>query len=128
VGKDPASAFAGLGPVAAIVLDCLDPESIAEFWSAATGWPILGRDDEGVWLRDTRANGPYLDLHRVAEPKPAKLRVHLDVAPFPGGDQDAEVARLVALGAQPVDIGQGRVRWEVLADPEGNEFCVLTPR
>jgi hypothetical protein len=67
-------------------------------------------------------------MHRVGDPKPAKLRVHLDVAPFPGGDKDAEVERLVALGAHPVDIGQGDVRWVVLADGESNEFCVLTPR
>ena len=83
VGKDPASAFAGIGPVAAVVFDCADPEAIAPFWSAATGWPVLGRDDQGVWLRDNEAGGPYLDLHRVSEPKTAKLRVHLDVAPSP---------------------------------------------
>jgi predicted enzyme related to lactoylglutathione lyase len=128
VGKDPASAFAGIGPVAAVVFDCADPEAIAPFWAAATGWPVLGRDDEGVWLRDTSGGGPYLDLHRVAEPKTAKLHVHLDVAPFPGDDQGAEVARLRDLGARPADIGQGDVPWVVLADPQGNELCVLTPR
>jgi hypothetical protein len=82
VGKDPASAFAGIGPVAAVVFDCADPEAIAPFWAAATGWPVLGQDDQGVWLRDDRGGGPYLDLHRVSESKTAKLRVHLDVAPF----------------------------------------------
>jgi hypothetical protein len=128
VGKDPSSAFAGIGPVAAVVFDCLDPEGIADFWATATGWPVRGRDDEGVWLRDTSAGGPYLDLHRVDEPKPVKLRVHIDVAPFPDEDQATEVERLTALGAKPIDIGQGRVRWEVMADPEGSEFCVLTPR
>jgi glyoxalase superfamily protein len=128
VGKDPASSFAGIGPVAAIVFDCGDPEAIAPFWTAATGWPALGQDEQGVWLRDTAGGGPYLDLHRVAEPKVAKIRVHLDVAPFPGGDQAAEVTRLRDLGAEPTDIGQGDVRWVVLADPEGNEMCVLTPR
>jgi hypothetical protein len=89
---------------------------------------VLGRDDQGVWLRDDRGGGPYLDLHRVSEPKTVKLRVHLDVAPFSDGDHSAEVTRLRALGAEPIDIGQGDVRWTVLADPEGNEFCVLTPR
>jgi hypothetical protein len=128
VGDDPASAFAGIGPVAAVVFDCAEPEAIAPFWAAATGWPALGHDDQGVWLRDTTRGGPYLDLHRVAEPKTAKLRVHLDVAPFPGDDQEAEVARLRRLGARPVDIGQRDVDWVVLADPEGNEMCVLTPR
>jgi Glyoxalase-like domain len=88
---------------------------------------VLGRDDQGAWLRDNRG-GPYLDLHRVSEPKTAKLRVHLDVAPFPDDDHGAEVARLRAIGAEPIDIGQGEVRWIVLTDLEGNEFCVLTPR
>ena len=128
VGKDPTSAFAGIGPVAAVVFDCENPEAIAQFWSAATGWPALGQDDEGVWLRDVSAGGPYLDLHRVTEPKTAKLRVHIDVAPFADDDQPAEVERLRGSGARLLDIGQGDVSWEVLADPEGNELCVLTPR
>lgn len=128
VGKDPSSAFGDLGPVAAVVFDCLDPEALAPLWSAATGWPVLGRDDDGVWLRNPDARGPYLDMHRVDEPKAAKLRVHLDVAGYPDDDQGAEVERLRALGAEPVDIGQGDVRWVVLADPEGDEFCVLTSR
>ena len=83
VGKDPASTFAGIGPVAAVVFDCMDPEVIAPFWAAATGWPVLGRDDQGVWLRDDQGGGPYLDLHRVSEPKTAKLRVHLASHPSP---------------------------------------------
>jgi predicted enzyme related to lactoylglutathione lyase len=128
VGTDPASAFAGIGPVAAVVFDCNDPERINAFWAEATGWPVLGRDDEGVWLRDLGSGGPYLDLHRVAEPKTVKLRVHIDVAPFADDDHAIEVEHLRALGARPVDIGQGDVRWVVLGDPEGNEFCVLTPR
>jgi hypothetical protein len=64
----------------------------------------------------------------VDEPKRVKNRLHLDVAPSPGEDHAAEVARLRALGATPVDVGQRGVAWVVLADPEGNEFCVLTPR
>lgn len=80
VGKDPASAFGNLTPVAAIVFDCADPEAIAPFWSDATGWPALGRDDQGVWLRDVASNGPYLDLHRVSEADDPQLRVRIDVA------------------------------------------------
>jgi hypothetical protein len=128
VGKDPASAFAGIAPVAAVVFDCAEPEGIAPFWAAATGWAALGQDDQGVWLRAGTAGGPYLDLHRVSEPKDVKLRVHLDVAPFADDDHAAEVERLRTLGARPADVGQGEVRWVVLADPEGNELCVLTPR
>lgn len=128
VGNDPSSAFAGIGPVAAVVVDATDPEAIAPFWSAATGWPVLGQDGTHVWLRDTSAGGPYLDIRTTPDAKTTKLRVHLDVAPFADDDHAAEVERLRSLGAQPVDIGQGDVRWVVLADPEGNELCVLTPR
>jgi predicted enzyme related to lactoylglutathione lyase len=128
VGKDPTSAFSDLGPVAAVVFDCENPEAIAPFWSAATGWPALGQDDEGVWLRDTTASGPYLDLHRVSEPKTEKLRVHIDIAPFPTDNQATELDHLRSRGATPIDIGQGDVYWHVLIDPEGNELCVLTPR
>jgi hypothetical protein len=69
-----------------------------------------------------------VEFLRVGDPKRVKNRLHLDVAPFAGDDQAAEVARLRALGATPADVGQGEVTWVVLADPEGNEFCVLSPR
>ena len=61
-------------------------------------------------------------------PKTGKNRLHLDLAPPADGDQEAEVERLISLGAKRMDIGQGDVSWEVMADPDGNEFCVLTPR
>jgi hypothetical protein len=61
-------------------------------------------------------------------PKTRKNRLHLDIAPSVGGDQQAEVDRLVSIGAARIDIGQGDVSWVVMADPDGNEFCVLTPR
>jgi predicted enzyme related to lactoylglutathione lyase len=128
VGKDPASPFAGIRPVAAVVFDCDHPEAIAPFWAAATGWAVLGQDDNGVWLRDVTTGGPYLDLHRVAERKTVKLRVHIDVAPFADDDHTAEVERLRAIGAREIDIGRADARWVVLADPQGNELCVLTPR
>jgi Glyoxalase-like domain len=131
VGADPASAFGDLWPVAAIVLDSPDPEAIAPFWSEATGWPILGRDGTHVWLRDETARGPYLDIRHNDDPKLSKLRVHLDIAPGAGDDQGAELARLRSLGAHPVDIGQSargdRLTWHVLADPQANEFCLLSP-
>jgi hypothetical protein len=61
-------------------------------------------------------------------PKTGKNRLHLDIAPPDDGDHQAEVERLISLGATRIDIGQGDVSWEVMADPDGNEFCVLTPR
>ena len=126
-GKDPASAFAGIGPVAAVVFDRMDPEAIAPFWAAATGWPVLGRDAQGVWLRDNRGSGPYLDLHRVSEPQDSH-RVHLDVAPSPT-TATAPRLRVSALSAPSrATSAKASVRWTVLADPEGNEFRVLTPR
>jgi hypothetical protein len=82
-------------------------------------------------MRRPGGRPPDLDLVLVpvTDRKAGKNRVHLDVAPHPGDDQAAEVERLVALGARPADVGQGPdVTWVVLADPEGNEFCVLTPR
>jgi hypothetical protein len=79
-------------------------------------------------LRSTKGVGPYLEFLRTPDVKTVKNRVHLDLRPYPGDDQAAEVARLRALGATDIDVGQGDVSWTVLADPEGNEFCVLTPR
>jgi predicted enzyme related to lactoylglutathione lyase len=129
VGADPASAFGDLAPVAAIVLDTPDPDAVAPFWSAATGWPILGRDGNHTWLRDPSARGPYLDLRRNDAPKVTKLRVHLDVSPYPGGSQEEELTRLLRSGATRTDIGQGpQVAWHVLAAPDGTELCLLTPR
>jgi len=80
-------------------------------------------------LRSPSRAGPFLELLRVqGEAKAGKNRIHLDVAPFPGGDNHAEATRLRETGATPADVGQGAVSWVVLADPEGNEFCVLTAR
>ena len=72
---------------------------------------------------------PGLVFVRVAEPKQGKNRIHLDLAPHTSQDRDAEIARLEELGATRVDVGQdAAASWTVLADPEGNEFCVLSAR
>jgi hypothetical protein len=108
-----------------ISIDCNDPRLVAEFWSQVLGWKIQQHHDV-LWMSQS---GDWRDLSlvfaQVPERKSVKNRIHLDVGPAAGYSQDDEVARLRALGAQPVDIGQGNVPWVVLADPEGNEFCVL---
>jgi predicted enzyme related to lactoylglutathione lyase len=125
---DPRAEYAGTGPVAAIVLDAADPAAQARFWTEATGWPPAPPSGTAVSLRAASGTGPFLELLEVPEPKRVKNRLHLDVAPYRGDDHAAEVARLRALGATPADVGQRDVTWVVLADPEGNELCVLTPR
>jgi hypothetical protein len=91
-------------------------------------WALYEVTDDYAALRSARGVGPYLEFLRTPDVKTVKNRIHLDLAPYPGADQGAEVARLQALGATLADVGQGDVPWTVLADPEGNEFCVLTPR
>jgi hypothetical protein len=128
---DPRPVYLGTGPVAAVVVDCRDPAAVAGFWELATGWvpgDSVALSAGAVSLRSPAGVGPYLELLPSAEPKTVKNRIHLDVAPFPGGDQAAAVTALLAAGAVPIDVGQGSVSWTVLADPEGSEFCVLAPR
>jgi hypothetical protein len=126
---EPRDAYAGRGPLAAIVVDCDDPAKLAEFWIQAAGWPIGYADDEMTSLHNPAGTLPDLDLLHVPEAKRVKNRLHLDVAPTAGADLEAETQRLISLGATPADVGQGPdVTWRVLADPEGNEFCVLRPR
>ena len=114
--------------VNSLTVDCHDPKAVAEFWSRALGWPILFESDDEVMIApfDERRPGVFPVLFgRNADEKRVKNRWHFDLAP---DDQDAEVARLEGLGARQADIGQGDVSWVVMADPEGNEFCVLTAR
>jgi hypothetical protein len=125
---DPRDQYATTGAVAAIVVDAADPPALARFWSEAAGWPPALSNATWASLRSASGTGPFIEFLRVDEPKRVKNRLHLDVAPYPGEDHAAEVARLRALGATPADIGQREVSWVVLADPEGNELCVLTPR
>jgi hypothetical protein len=110
-----------------IIVDCNDPLRVAEFWGQVLGWQV--QEHDGVLWMSESADWRDLCLVFVQVPdrKSAKNRIHLDVSPA-GCGRDDEVARLVALGAQPVDVGQGDAPWVVLADPEGNEFCVLGRR
>jgi hypothetical protein len=111
-----------------LCVDSAEPRKIASFWEAALGWRRTFDEPDQVCLEPpagSREDGVVPDLLflRVPESKPGKNRLHLDLRP---ADQDAEVARLEALGARRVDVGQGPdVTWVVLADPDGNEFDVL---
>lgn len=107
-----------------LTIDCDDHLAVARFWAAALGWEIAETDDEGTYLRPpSGASATGLLFLKVPDRKTSKNRFHLDLRP---DDQSAEVARLEALGARRVDIGQtGEETWIVLADPEGNEFCIL---
>jgi hypothetical protein len=125
---EPRAEYRDTGLIAAIVMHVAAPTMLAAFWSAATGWPVTRGGPDYAAMRSPAGRGPYLELLRTNDLKVVKNRLHLDVAPLKGGDQAAEVERLRSLGATPADIGQGDVPWVVLADPEGNEFCVLSPR
>jgi hypothetical protein len=109
-----------------VVVDAIDPARLARWWAEVLGYRLLSEGiDEAVIGPDAAAR-PQLLFNRVAEAKDGKNRLHLDLDP---DDQEAEVERLVDMGARKVDIGQGDdLDWVVLADPEGNEFCVLRGR
>jgi catechol 2,3-dioxygenase-like lactoylglutathione lyase family enzyme len=111
--------------VSEIVIDCHDPEHLARFWCEVLGWHIVGHEDDGsVEIGDPSQSPLTILFEPVPEPKVAKNRLHLDVRPV-GASQQDELDRLHALGATDVDVGQGEQTWVVLADPEGNEFCLL---
>lgn len=123
----PGELFTNTGPIEAIAYDAADIV-LGRFWSEATGWPISYERGPYIGLRSADGHGPFITFGPPVASKRAKNRCHLDVAPPPGGSVQMEVKRLVGLGASPIDVGQGDVPWVVLSDPEGNEFCVLTPR
>jgi len=116
-----------------MVIDATDPSALAAFWAAALRWEVAADepDEVVVWPPGFSYPSPAalpLVFVPVEEPKNGKNRVHLDLSTTSTQHQAAEVDRLLALGAARADIGQGIVPFEVLADPEGNEFCVLDPR
>jgi Glyoxalase-like domain len=114
-----------------IVVDSHDPEALAGFWSAVLGYRELSREDGEIEIGPKEGFGgpaPTLVFSSSRDPRPPKLRWHIDVSPT-DRDQDAELDRLLSLGARPADVGQtGEESWHVLADPEGNEFCLLRRR
>jgi len=124
------------------VIDTHDPSRLARWWAEAIDWQVIyeagdevvlipgyvtGEDD--VRAMDWERIPPGLVFVKVPEPKTGKNRLHLDLAPHTSQDRDAEIARLESLGATRVDVGQETgASWTVLADPEGNEFCILSTR
>jgi hypothetical protein len=124
---EPREIYRDTGPIAAVVVDCVDPRAMVRFWGAAIDWISHTVTDDYASLRSARGAGPYLEFLRTPGEKAAPDRVHLDLLPYPGDDKAAEVARLRSLGATDLDLGQGDVPWTCLTDPEGHEFCVLGP-
>jgi predicted enzyme related to lactoylglutathione lyase len=113
-----------------ISVDSTEPGRLARFWGEVLGWPVTDEDRGFSWISATGTDTahPVIVFVAVPEKKSVKNRVHLDVNPS-GVDQAAELDRLLALGATRVDVGQSDdVPWFVLADPEGNEFCLLARR
>ncbi|WP_030761896.1 VOC family protein [Streptomyces griseus] len=125
---EPRPVYDGTGPIAAVVVDCADPREMARFWGEAMDWTVHEVTDSHATMRSAEGVGPYLEFLRTPGPKSVWNRVHLDVRPYPGDDPAAEEARLRALGATDPGIDQSSLPWTVLADPEGNEFCLLAPR
>lgn len=126
---EPRETHRDTGPIAAVVVDCADPRTMARFWGAAMDWTPHEVTDDHALLRSAEGAGPYLEFLRTPHLKETRHRIHLDLAPHPfdGDGQAAGVARLKTLGATPADAGRGDFPWKVLTDPEGNEFCVLGP-
>ncbi|MGC5333473.1 VOC family protein [Micromonospora sp. DT62] len=109
-------------------LACDGSQEVGYFWSEALGWPLVWDQDQETAIRSP-LGGPKITWGGPPlNPRTGKQRLHFDVAPPADGDQQTEVDRLLSLGATRIDIGQGEVSWVVMADPDGNEFCVLTPR
>ena len=108
-----------------VVIDCADPLRLGRWWAEALGWTYWSEASDEVEIRPTEDQLPGLIFGVVPEPKTIKNRLHLDFRP---DNQNAEVDRFLALGATRADVGQRSQSWVVLADPEGNEFCILGSR
>jgi catechol 2,3-dioxygenase-like lactoylglutathione lyase family enzyme len=118
--------------ISELVLRCRDPERLAAFWCEVLGYVEIGRDGDDIEIGPEKDGfggpQPILILERNDDPEIGRLRLHIDVNAT-DRDQDAELQRLLSIGATTADIGQtGEESWHVLADPEGNEFCLLRKR
>ncbi|WP_405776286.1 VOC family protein [Streptomyces sp. NBC_01538] len=108
-----------------VIVDAADPAALGRWWADALGWVVVEDSPEEYEIRPAPDRMPGLLFVHVPEAKTVKNRLHLDFRP---DDRQAEVDRLLALGARHTDIGQGEQSWTTLVDPEGNEFCVLGSR
>ncbi|POH59571.1 glyoxalase [Cryobacterium zongtaii] len=108
-----------------VVIDSRDPKALGLWWRDALGWVVVGENDDELEIAPAEGAHPTLLFAAVPEEKRVKNRLHLDFVP---DHQTTEVERLIALGASRTDVGQDGASWVVLADPEGNEFCVLAAR
>ncbi|PZF82425.1 VOC family protein [Jiangella anatolica] len=117
--------------ISELILQCRDPERLARFWCEVLDFVELDREGDDIEIGPRDGFGgpqPTIILSRTDEPTPGQLRLHFDVNAT-DRDQDAELERLFAAGAVVADVGQtGEESWHVLADPEGNEFCLLRSR
>lgn len=113
----------GTGPIAALLLDSVEPERDAAFWAAITGW-VPHDGSAPASLRHASGRGPVLELYNEPEPKRGKNRLHLDVRPAPQDDDPQALVR--AFGGHLLDEA-GDLPWRVYTDPSGNECCVLNP-
>jgi predicted enzyme related to lactoylglutathione lyase len=107
---------------------CDGSQEVGYFWSEALGWPLVWDQDQETAIRSPHGGPKITWGGPPLKPKTGKYRLHFDLAPPIDDDQQAEIDRLISLGATRIDIGQGDVSWVVMADPDGHEFCVLTPR
>ncbi|WP_328405214.1 VOC family protein [Nocardia sp. NBC_00403] len=125
---EPREEYVDTGAVAAIVIDTHEPVRLAEFWSAASGWPMEHAGAQVAGLRSATGLGSWLEFVWTPDVKCGRNRLHLDLSSFPTDDQAEEVARLRAAGATQISTGDiGGAPGQVLADPETNEFCLLRP-
>ena len=111
-----------------IVIDAHDLPGLARFWAGVLGWRVLSQREREVVIGPDPTSPVGICFMPVTEPKVVKNRVHLDLTTA-ADEHEAEIERILTLGAQRVDIGQtGTESWTVLADPEGNEFCIVRPK
>ncbi len=123
---EPANSFlADCGFIGALACD--GSQEVGYFWSDALGWPLVWDQDQETAIRSPRGGPKVTWGGPPVRQKPAKNRLHVDLRPAADSDQQSEADRLVGLGARRIDIGQGEVDWMVMADPDGNEFCLLPP-